>query len=123
MYNRTRDAVKWLERCKDSVAPFLAMRAGIPVPDGAGSGHLEGDTSARSAPSPADETPGYTSLKASLTGGDVIETIIAMRAVALEAQPIISRLEEEVAQARADAMHVGVRVLSRAVLIQCRGTD
>ena len=107
MYNRTRDAVKWLERCKDTVAPFLAYRAGIPVPEGAGSGALDGDTSARSPPPSASESEAYSSLKASLTGGDVIETIIAMRVVALDASPIIARLEEEAAQARADLMHGG----------------
>jgi hypothetical protein len=111
MYTRTRDAVKWLERCKDTVAPFLAHKAGIPVPEGAGSGHLEGDSSARGDGDGTDrsprgeESPEYTALKAALTGGDVIETILAMRSMALEAHPIMARLEEEVAQARAEAAH------------------
>ena len=111
MYNRTRDAVKWLERCKDTVAPFLAYRAGIPVPEGAGSGALDGEASsargpgAQQGPPPSGpESEAYTSLKSSLTGGDVIETIIAMRVVALDASPLIARLEEEAAQARAELM-------------------
>ena len=82
MYNRTRDAAKWLERCKDEVAPFLAVRAGIPVPEGAlGSTSADRRGDAPAAPSPAFSE--YAYLKESLTGGDVIETVIAMRTLAL----------------------------------------
>ena len=116
MYTRTREAVRFLERCKEAVAPYLAAGEGIPVPPSA----TRGGASSGSAPaSDADEDSlspeheAYARLKSSLTGGDVVECVLAMRSDLAESAITLLRLREDVARSQ-DESHRILEAAERA---------
>jgi tetratricopeptide (TPR) repeat protein len=90
MFNRTRDAIQFLNRCKDAVAPFVCKKEGIPVPANAGKG--DGVELTGSDPVIIDA---YHRLTDTLTGEDVIESIVSMRAIVDDSQSSIARIQEE----------------------------
>ena len=78
MFSRTKDAVRFLERAKDSIAPFLAREDGVAVPADAW-----GVADANAAPSSTAVTPAdtqkYVKLRDGLTGADIVGGILLLR--------------------------------------------
>jgi tetratricopeptide (TPR) repeat protein len=105
MFARTKDAVRFLEKCKAAVAPVIAQRQGLPVPpDPADSADASGSGG---APSPA-QFESFYHLQATLSGGDVLAVIQALRqesgqllAASAQQRQAIRDLEAKLAQASA----------------------
>lgn len=77
MYNRTREAVQFLERCKDAVAPVVAVQQGIIVPPEVPS--ADGTVSVPPTLATGPEYEPYYRLKQSLSGSDVVSVILSLR--------------------------------------------
>lgn len=114
MYARTREAVRFLERCKDGVAIYLATMRGIAVPPpstmllqgvqqasndlnspNGGQGTNNPMSSAAAAVAADPQYAPYHQLRSGLTGADILDALVTMRTDAAESRSRLRHMRDE----------------------------
>lgn len=112
MYARTREAVRFLERCKDGVSIYLATMRGVSVPppstmllqgvqqasndvgSPAGGGNNPINAAAAAVAADPQYAP-YHQLRSGLTGADILDALVTMRTDAAESRSRLRHMRDE----------------------------